>query len=267
MSPSKESTNTLKAGAGAHHPINRLFVEEPADNANCPEKEAGIKTNPHKYDHFDFGEKAFPPKPATSKVNKFGSQWNFADFSTPAKASKAGRDRNQRHFSWEDNVDEITTPMTSLPHGPLARPDAVTHFDFNDATPKVEKSDPIKSRVQNRDHGLYEDHINIIENGGDSLSGTEKTPFGDITNMNQHRKTFDAHFEIKDDASAPKNQIGDENSNNSATVTDARKKAIETMQPTWDMFEHSPQEVRTGIKISGNGHGGRKEESSWWDFQ
>ena len=102
-----------KTGAGKHYGPIRLFDDsEPVPTGPSPEK---IKTNPKKYNHFEFGdgEDALPLKLKTDAVDKTDtktkhqSSWDFEDFVTPDKAGAKIRDQDQRHFGWSDD-DEVS---------------------------------------------------------------------------------------------------------------------------------------------------------------
>jgi hypothetical protein len=106
-SPRKDSNEGApRIGATKnYHPI-RLFEDEDTDQFN-PEK--SVKTNPNKYKHFEFGngEGAVPIKNLNDRA-KHSSQWDFADFSTPAKPKVQVRTQDSRNFGWsEDEVRKV----------------------------------------------------------------------------------------------------------------------------------------------------------------
>jgi hypothetical protein len=107
-SPRKNSdAGAPKVGAGkSYHPI-RLFDEEP-EFLKSPEK--SVKTNPKKFNHFDFGngETAVPTKVTNSRA-AHASQWDFSDFVTPNKPRVKVQAQNVRTFGWSD--DEVICPM------------------------------------------------------------------------------------------------------------------------------------------------------------
>ena len=98
-----------KAGSGKHFTANRLFDEDTEEDriAATPK---GIKTNPNKYNHFEFGDGEDTPKyretarPTTK--GKSEASWNFEDFSTPNKTQPKTQPQAVRHFGWSD--DEVS---------------------------------------------------------------------------------------------------------------------------------------------------------------
>lgn len=110
-SPRKNTTDGApRIGAAKnYHPI-RLFEDEETDSMKSPEK--SVKTNPHKYKHFEFGngEGAEPSKNVVSRA-KHSSQWGFDDFNTPVKPQVQVRTQDMRNFGWsEDEVRKVYNP-------------------------------------------------------------------------------------------------------------------------------------------------------------
>lgn len=272
-SPSKG--NPSKGGAGKHYTENRLFDSTPIDltGVGSPEK-ISIKTNPKKYNHFDFGhgDDDNEPRPTSSKHSKHAPQWNFEDFVTPEKPREKKLLHNERNFGWSDDEEEASKPMVHRPHVPQARPDAEPHFEFNDeSTPKQNDRRP-KSRGNEQQMGLYEDHIHNNDDANTNSSAAasgpaanEKMPLGNITNVNNkgHNKNFSSQFDMSD--SSPAVQGRNEN------ISENRKKAASGMQANWESYDESPKDRETkpkGINIQGDGMGSRKGgEKSWWEYE
>lgn len=97
----------VKAGSGKNYKANRLFedVEEEAAVVKGP----GVKTNPKKYEHFDFaegGEEATPKARNPATKTKGQAKWDFEDFVTPNKPKVKTQPQAVRHFGWSD--DEVS---------------------------------------------------------------------------------------------------------------------------------------------------------------
>lgn len=101
-----------KSGAGKNFKQNRLFEETEEEAATPAVKGAGVKTNPKKYEHFDFGEgedEASQVRPTARAIkSKHQSNWDFEDFVTPAKTKMKTQPQAVRHFGWSD--DEVSPP-------------------------------------------------------------------------------------------------------------------------------------------------------------
>lgn len=273
VSPSKG--NALKAGAGKHHHENRLFDSTPVDSAGVgsPDK-ISIKTNPTKYNHFEFGEPdKSQPRPTSSKQDKHGPQWNFEDFVTPQKTRERKLPHNERNFGWSDDEEEAKKPPVHRQHVPKARPDGEPHFEFNDEATPTQNAHRPGSRPQNEQQlGLYEDHIMQRNDtnanssaAAASPAASEKMPLGNITNVNNkgHNKNFSSQFEMHDNSPTTHGK--------SENVSENRKKAANHMQSSWDMYDESPKDrevKQTRINIQGDGMGSRKNtgEKSWWEY-
>ena len=105
----------VKGGANRQLQANRLFgeTEEDRNAATTPLK--GTKTNPKKYDHFDFGDGEDEETPrgrdnartgGPRDKSKSEANWGFEDFVTPEKANPKTQPQAVRNFSWED--DEVS---------------------------------------------------------------------------------------------------------------------------------------------------------------
>jgi hypothetical protein len=96
----------VKAGGGKNYKASRLFEDVNEDEEAV--KGAGIKTNPKKYEHFTFGQGEDEPVRNTARTEtkkKSTANWNFEDFSTPAKPKQKTQPQAVRHFGWSD--DEV----------------------------------------------------------------------------------------------------------------------------------------------------------------
>ena len=153
-SPRKKDNGAPKTGAGKNYHDIRLFDQsDPADHKS-PEK----RTNPLKFNHFDFGNgEAAPSGKTPAAKSKHGSQWNFEDFVTPDKPRMKVMTHNKKNFGWSDDevrqtkgesptsttdsVQEAEKSPIQRPIVHAARPDAEPHFEFvDDGTPCREQT-------------------------------------------------------------------------------------------------------------------------------
>ncbi|GAB1310396.1 NTF2 domain-containing protein [Madurella fahalii] len=284
QSPSKAIAP--KIGSGKHFQPMRIFEkDEDNDVSDTPEKtrspERFIRPNPKKYQHFDFddGSEA-PPAPAAqptagdaAKKSKRDSQWSFEDFVTPQKPTASRimhRARDVRHWGTENDLLE-NTPVPNA-HVPKPRRDAEVHFELVDDGPASKgprnADRPPRGTLHNEGLHLYENRLHT-EDGADPNPGPP--PLGNITNLKDRRKDFEAHFNLTDES--PHNSNGDE----PAKVSEDRKKAVRMMESSWSSYDKSPvsqkennnpEPARTGnnrgIAIAGDGMGGKKGAGRGW---
>jgi hypothetical protein len=289
--PSKHSGVMAKAGAGKNYGPSRLFDTEELDE-DSPVRPSPMKeTNPKKYEHFDFGDGQDAPAPKEVKASRHGSQWNFDDFNTPAKVvpTKVLRTNEVRHWGNED--DEVVDSPTKNKKVDKPRKDAESHFEFvDDGTPENGGRRIVgrpRGQGQNDGLGLYKNNLYDDETGGQP-GGDEPQRFRPIANVNDRRKDFDAHWEMKDEdspASKPAPQ----------RISEDRAKAVKMMDASWtyqspNQKENVPASPSTsrpttkaplseatnvmstrnddhkGIATGGNGMGGKKGVSRQWGF-
>jgi hypothetical protein len=278
-----------KLGAGKNYAPSRLFDNEEDSpvrpSANDPSAEHFIRPNAAKYKHFDFGDGSDPrdvpaPTPAKERSSKHGSQWQFDDFNTPAKAipTKVLRTNDVRHWGNEDN--EVNDSPIKFKRVEKPRRDAETHFEFQDdgipEGPRVVGRP--RGAGQNNGLGLYKD-ILFGENEDESSKATENKPLSSIANVKDRRKDFDAHFTMSDESPAPKAAV--------ERISDNRAKAVKMMDANWSSYDQSPNQKENvpipstsksettnskeplsestnirhdnkGISIAGDGMGGKK---------
>jgi hypothetical protein len=272
-----------KGGAGSHyHPI-RLFDENDRNAAivMSPEK----KANPKKYNHFEFGQGEDAAGDQGRINNRHQSQWAFADFVTPDKPKMKVNTHTVRTMEslGEDEVSSASPSPTVRAHinkpsaqpekSPVfrpivhqARPDADTHFTFEDAgTPAADKVRP--PRKHKNGLSLYADNV-----GYQSDEETAKQPLSQLTNVNQeHRqKDFGPHFEISDQSPSATRNGKVQNHPNENTA-----KVLKGMNSNWQAYDESPDTSAKkenvpnggrGIKTTGDGMGGSKGASRHWGF-
>jgi hypothetical protein len=187
-----------------------------------------------------------------------------------------------------------------------ARPDADPHFEFVDeATPEAQrKQASTKGSIGNKGMGLYQDHVMGTTAGDADATPYDddiKRPLSDVTRAikNENRnKDFAAHWEINDNSPAgskngpPKKPTVDnhqatksnwslyENSpetRGGINIAGNGMGSRKTNEPAFSLFEDSPvrkennnnsskASTARGIRTEGDGMGGKKGASSFWDF-
>ena len=116
-SPSPQNQRIpVKGGVNKKLQANRLFDETEEDRIAATTPLKATKTNPKKYNHFEFGagEDEETPrgrdaarKEAPLDKSKSQANWSFEDFVTPEKTNPKTQPQAVRNFSWED--DEVST--------------------------------------------------------------------------------------------------------------------------------------------------------------
>jgi hypothetical protein len=275
-SPARADAIASKGGAGKNYAPSRLFDVEDAEVVS-----PDTKTNPAKFQHFDFADISDPHEKPTGKQHtketKHGSQWNFDDFNTPAKIipGKVLRTNDVRH--WGNSDDEVAETPIRMKKVDKPRKDAQTHFEFQDdgtpAGPRVIGRP--RGAGQNTGLGLYQNNL-FDEETGAALSGDAPPPT--LANVKDRKKDFDAHFTMTDDSPASKPTA--------PRISDDRAKAVKMMNANWDTYDQSPNQKENvptspitsrpqaaakgplseatntmsnkGISIAGDGMGGKK---------
>lgn len=302
-SPQKENPSippgviAPKGGSGKHYQPSRLFESEngQAGAPGTPNQSPGksIKPDPKKYNHFDLGEvqEAAGPEPpyAIRPKSKHGSQWGFEDFMTPAKVPQKIRGQDVRHFGLGEDDPHVESPAKQ-PRVVQPRPDAKTHFEFqDDGTPGADRRPAGHPRGQGPHNGmgLYRD--NVIE-GSDRASspGKKSHPLATVANPKDHRKNFDPHFSMGDDS-----PVGKSSNGTNKLAVDPRHMA-QTMDAPWGTSADGPEpsskhagahgQARgmhgflgeendsgagkgvVGIKTGGDGMGGKRGTGRTWGF-
>lgn len=275
QSPSKGATH--KIGAGKNFAPSRLFdadenapVEPPSpEDAKSPEK--FYRPHPKKFQHFDFGDGSDPQDAAEAaaaaakhrpRPAKNASGWSFEDFHTPQKprASKVFRHQDVRHW---DSEGAQATPVVNQK---AFRRDAEPHFEFKDDGEPSGEPRPSRPRgaTHNQELGLYENNL-YNEDGSAPTPGPARA-LGNITNLSDRHKDFDAHFAIQDESPNQGVHVQPKNSDN-------LNKAVNMMNANWSSYDQSPaaqkenkpqQTDDTGINIAGDGMGGRKGTNRDW---
>jgi hypothetical protein len=236
------------------------------EGGNAPDP-SPYKTSPKKYNHFEFGDGSDPadvPKPqaistAAAKPSKHASQWEFEDFTTPAKPTSKVRGQDVRHFGWSYSDDEKPqeSPVQSRRH-PQARPDSDTHFEFqDDGTPEGDQRPAGLPRgtTHNNGLGLYSNNL-YDEDGNAPAEEAPKQPLSNVTtNMKAHSKVFDSQFSMTDESPSSKG------TKDAQAVPENQKKVVNMMNANWDMLDQPASDNKkenTRIKTTGDGLGGRR---------
>lgn len=300
LSPQKDKTSTPiapKGGYGKNFQPSRLFETEnaqpgtPGTPVEPPEK--FYKPHPDKYNHFELGAsnedaakgRKLPPRPKS----KHQSQWDFEDFMTPDKVPQKIRDQDIRHFGWSDDEPNMDSPIKH-PKVVQARPDARTHFNFQDeVTPAGDRSPAIHPRGQGNNKGLGLYKNDLFEDPQRSPSPEKKHhPLSTVTNLKDRHKDFDPHFAMTD------HSPGDSELNGTnKPVPESRSKAVKMMDAQWEASDRSPGPVtknqalhhpdsgsaftdkenytgannrHVGVKSGGDGMGGKKGAGRNWGF-
>jgi hypothetical protein len=300
-SPSKFSAGIApKGGAGKNFQPSRIFDND--ENTPSPEKnipaDHGYRPNAKKYQHFNLDDGSAPqdaPKPAPAETvkSRHGSQWNFDDFSTPAKVipTKVLKSQDIRH--WGNEEDEVQESPIRQKKVDKPRKDAETHFEFqDDGTPEGTKLIG-RPRGPGQNTGLH-----LYEN--DLFDENEKAPakagnrvLGNIANIKDRRRDFDPHFTMTDDSPSTKE------TKQSEKLPEDKLKAVKMMDASWSAYDQSPSQKENaapvatsptrpgtgkgplsestntmshrndnpkGIIIGGDGMGGKKGAGRTWGF-
>ena len=273
------STSPSKAGQGKNVQPMRIFEgQEHHEEEETPKGKTSsyIRPNPAKYDHFDFADGSDPQDQPQRGVSyderpksKHDSQWSFDDFATPHKSqpSKSFRPQEVRHWGTEAPEADVATKPAGK-----GRRDAETHFELQDDGEKL----PHQERASARPRGsMHNDGLGLYKNKlfeQDGASAEPERALGNITNLKDRGKDFDAHFAMSDESPAGE-------SSRQQHVPEGRKKAVKMMDANWSSYDKSPTSQKENqsdtrgegkflddnkINIAGDGMGGRKGTNRDW---
>ncbi|KAK2589540.1 hypothetical protein QQS21_012783 [Conoideocrella luteorostrata] len=272
------SDSPSKAGQGKNVQPMRIFegqehIEEQEDTPKT--KTRVIRSNPQKYNHFDFADGSDPqdkPKPGVSFENrpksKHDSQWDFQDFTTPSKPQPSKQYRTQDVRHWGTEVTDMEEEPAQ--HSRKGRRDAETHFELQDDGERLPHQDRPNTRprgsMHNDNSGLYKNKLFDQEDA----TPEAKRALGNITNLGGRGKDFDPHFAMTDESPAPA-------ASHNQNVPEGRKKAVKQMDANWSSYDQSPTNQKENqqrsegrfledsrINIAGDGMGGRKGTNRDW---
>lgn len=293
-----------KIGAGKNFQPSRLFgADEEITETEEPERTASkdgmLKPDPRKFEHFDFADGSDPqdrPQPADKKpkATRHDSQWSFDDFTTPQKATASRKlhcNQDVRH--WGNENDVVQDTPVKKPQQVKPRRDAETHFEFQDDGVPMAGGEPRPGRQRGESHntGLHLYDNNLYNEDGSAPTAPGPV-LGNITNLKDRRKDFDAHFTMTDEpcrngnngsGAAPGTEGGGgggSSSSNAGKISDDRQKAVKMMESNWDASDDSPTAQKEnskpvggggkktgddrGISIAGDGMGGKKGSGRGW---
>lgn len=274
----RHAMSPVKIGGGKNFQPMRIFEgqEEQAAEDDAPKGRPVsqyIKPNPRKYNHFDFADGSDPNDAPSAGISlderpksKHDSQWSFDDFVTPSKpTSKPLRAQEVRHWDTDKEALGDQTPAQAPGKG---RRDAETHFELQDDGERVSRPDRghQKGAMHNEGLGLYKNKLFDQEDA--QADPAAQRPLGNITNLKDRGKDFDAHWLMTDESPAHAQ------AERPQPVPEARKKAVKMMDANWSSYDESPKQkenTRTGedpsdtrIHIAGDGMGGKKGTNRNW---
>lgn len=298
--PGNHFTPNTKGGAGKNFQPSRLFDTDNSQPGTpgtpVDPSDKFIKPHPSRYNHFELGagnetdKGAVLPRPKT----KHQSQWDFEDFMTPEKVPQKIRDQDVRHFGWSDDEPNMDSPVKH-PKVTQARPDARTHFDFQDeGTPAGDRAPANHPRGQGNNKGgmgLYKN--DLFEHSERSPSPQKKShPLSTVTNLKDRHQDLDPHFAMTDDSPGDAGLNG-----TNKPIPESRSKAVKMMEAQWEASDRSlgpPAKTQAfhnnadrsrsastdkendsnagnnsrhlGIKSGGDGMGGKKGAGRSWGF-
>ena len=256
-----------------HHPEMRIYdsSKDVEEEESKPRRDPLIRPHPTKYNHFEFADGSDPQDAPKRGVDfdkkpktKHDSQWSFDDFTTPHKShpSRGARSQEVRHWDPE-NVDE--GPADAGPG--RARRDAETHFELQDDGERDPNEPSRPSRPRGAGHneglGLYKNQL--FDEEDPDVVNKRTSALGNITNLKDRGKDFDAHFTMTDKSPVPER---------TQQVPEGKKKAVKMMDHNWEVYEQSPLkenapqrtkvEGGTHLHIAGDGMGGKRGSTRNW---
>ena len=281
-----QSAMAPKGGAGKNFQPSRLFdTDDARSNGNADaSQDKYITVHPTKFNHFEFGDGSDEPAqqptdlPARPK-SKHQSQWDFADFSTPEKVPQKFRGQDKRNFAIGgdegDHDDLIKKPTGAQP-----RRETDTHFTLQDdgGTPAGGRRPTGPARGQGPNNmSLYQN--TIYDNTRPPSPDKKSHPLSTVTNLKDRKKDFDPHFNISESSPGPDEKGS---SHEDRPIHKNSMKSANMTGKQWDVRDESPQighhtdqttnneeegmhqfsgsrnKENVGIKLAGDGMGGRK---------
>lgn len=238
-----------KAGSSKNFQPSRLFEVDEAEQDSPdakPKNDRFYRPNPKRFQHFDF--------------DGDDSQNAEEDVGAGTPGGDRSRSRSKHDSSW--SFDDFVTPQKSVPTRGIRR---------HDSRPVDEEAED-----ENRAHGRRgpakgrrdaQHHFEYSEDGEAVMAGSGQPALGNITNLRDRKKTFDAQFTMTDEPE-------DELTPQPRKVSEDRKKAVKMMEANWaavdvppprqdeNLRETAPAPGRKlqnrGIAIAGDGMGSRK---------
>ncbi|KAF1360438.1 hypothetical protein EJ07DRAFT_165094 [Lizonia empirigonia] len=264
-SPSPQQRFPVKGGANKKLQANRLFEETEEDGIAAKTPQNVTKTNPKKFNHFEFGAGEDEETPRGRDAAKTGgprdkskseANWDFEDFVTPEKTKPKTQPQAMRNFSWEDDEVETSPVRVERVHKP--RPTNSHQFEFeDDGTPAARRTQaPTKGGVSNAGQGLYKNHVtgDDVEKAKDDEEGVVYGSACALNDMARSMKNksrsndFEgAHWEMNDNT-----PVGKSSENHKPG-----KAGHQATKSNFGFYDESPQQATYKINIAGNGMGNR----------
>ena len=207
------------AGAGKNYQRSRLFDNDENDPSGAPDPfsrgspEKMRAPHPTKYNHFEFHDGHDEPQPtpkaaaAPRPKSKHASNWDFEDFTTPAKVAQRTRPHDVRHFELGDEPGRDAPDNTPAPRAAIHQPrrDAETHFEFRDdgEQKNPRRAGPGKGQgIAGGRAQLYANNLfNEQEDEHRSAPTGGKARADAAMSQKDRKKDFDPHFEMADKSS------------------------------------------------------------------
>ncbi|KAF2151380.1 hypothetical protein K461DRAFT_228325 [Myriangium duriaei CBS 260.36] len=270
-SPSVRSPHLpiLKSGAGKNYKPNRLFdKEDEPERSRSPERK---KVDPTKNEHFEFGngEDALPVRTGKAlgpKGQRQVSNWDFDDFSTPAKHVQKPNPEQERHFGYGIDEDDGPTPLKRpVVHAP--RPDAKTNFDITDENTPEHGRRPMKTTTNvdaARRHADHDPHFNLQNSGSRNENVPPTKP---VSNVSKARSDMVSNFSFS--------QMMEEDPAQTKKIYKTAGDGMGGRAGTrfWDVSADDAPDQYGGqggqkqvYKTYGNGMGGRKGQGLGWSI-
>lgn len=241
--------NRLFGGAEDHDEQRSFYKSDPrkyehfdiGSNEGRPEDRSFYKSDPRKYDHFQLGADETPEKKGSKPSNtRNQSQWDFGDFSTPAKSTEPAP--KARGFGYTDEEVDPNSPPRREPIV-KARPDQSAHFEMTD---DMKEDGRIISSFGGRGQSLYENRLyDEDEAASKKREGEHEEALGVTSNKANLNKTFSSQWEMHDDSPGHKPSSASENPKPLAAD---RSKAVKALEAHWD-YSDSPRPTRTATSL------------------
>ncbi|KAJ5371824.1 Nucleic acid-binding OB-fold [Penicillium concentricum] len=258
LSPSKQAPAYVapfapSAGRPAPRNFSDIFVKDdgtPDEARKGPvdEDRHFYKSAPGKYNHFEIGARDQGRSQASQDPHS--THWEFDDFETPVKGSRAARGEEVRHFGFGDNQEGAGSPQSKL-NVIKPRRDADRHFDMTDE--ETEEDGRIISSFGGRGKRLYENRL-FDGDGNAELSEREQKnePLATGANTANRNKNFASQFALGDESPVAKE-------NTPIQKHDAHNKMMESH---WDNYDEESPKVPTQKHTAHN----KAMESNWGNY-
>ncbi|PLB37183.1 uncharacterized protein BDW47DRAFT_132177 [Aspergillus candidus] len=264
--PSK-STIAPKAGSSKNFQRARIFDDDDTAREHDGPQQIAYRANPKRYQHFELGADNSEREikhAETRPLSYARPQWNFEDFATPEKAHRRIRPEEVRHFGWSDDEAQETPP--ARPHVPHPRPDAKSQIHMGDPNDEGNGARIISS-FQNKGMGLYKNPLyseddNDEEPALQDVSNQKKQqrPLSVVNRGPNRRNDFENHWNVTDEAPPVAPEASAENEKPAGSD---RQTAVRMMEPSWGLYDESPQPRKFVNVVPGRRAGKHTTDRSW----